>query len=122
MVLDTDNKIFMVYIAVLIKSTIMLIYLFCKTQIVFLINTVIFAKYFNFLNIFFSNFAIILLEYVKINDHPINLLDHKELFHSPIFSLKLLELEILKTYIEANLVSNFIKSSKFFASIPLLLI
>ena len=100
----------------------MLIYLFCKTQIVFLINTVIFAKYFNFLNIFFSNSAIILLEYVKINDHPINLLDHKELLHSPIFSLKLLELEILKTYIKANLVSNFIKSSKFFASIPLLLI
>ena len=41
-----------------------------------------------------------------------NLLDDKQLLYSLIFSLGLVELEILKNYIKINLAYSFIRPSK----------
>ena len=70
------------------------------------------AEYSNFSNIFFSDSAAELPEYTKINNQSINLLDNKQLPYGLIYSLELMELETLKTYIKANLASSFIRPSK----------
>ena len=53
-------------------------------------------------------------EYTKMNDYAIKLEEGKQLPFGPIYSLKLINLEILKTYIETNLVYAFICSFKSF--------
>ena len=70
------------------------------------------AEYSDFSNVFSSDFAVQLLEHTRINDHPINLVDDKQLINAPIYSLGPVELETMKTYIEANLASSFIRPSK----------
>ena len=79
-------------------------------------KTRILIEYSDFSNIFFLDSASELLEYTRINDHPINLLDNKQSSYGLIYSLGLVELEILKTYIETNLANSFIRLSKSFAS------
>ena len=112
--LDADNKTFVLYLKILAKPTIMPIYSLLETPVTLLINIEIFAKYFDFLDIFSSNSAVELLEYTRINNYPINLLKDKQLLYSLIYNLELVELEILKTYIKANLASSFIRSLKSF--------
>ena len=53
-----------------------------------------------------------LLRYIKINNYIIKLERRKQLLFGPIYSLKLIELEILKTYFKTNLANNFIQSFK----------
>ena len=122
MVLDISNKFFAIYIATLVKPIIMSIYFFYKTKVALLINIKISAKYSDFLNVLFLDFAIKLLEYVKINDNFINLLNSKKTLYGLIYNLRVVELKILKTYIKANLVSNLIRSSKSLASTLILFI
>ena len=43
-----------------------------------------------------------------------DLLDNKQSLQSLIYSLELIKLEILKTYIKANLATNFIKPFKLY--------
>ena len=85
-------------------------------------ETGILAEYSNFSNVFFSDSTAELPEYTRINDHSINLLNNKQLLYSMIYSLKPVELEILKTYIKVNLASNFIKLPKFSASALILFV
>ena len=70
------------------------------------------TKYSEFSNVFSSDSILELLDYTGINNHPINLLDNKQLPYSPIYNLGPLELKTLKTYIKANLASNFIRRFK----------
>ena len=109
--IDVDNKTFMVYVAALVILKIMKIHLFCKTQIALLTRTKILAKYSN-LDIFSLDSAAKLPKNNRINNYLIDLLEDKQLPYGLINSLKLVELEILKTYIKANLASGFIKPSK----------
>lgn len=62
----------------------------------------------------------VLLENTKINIYPIDLEKGKQLLYKPIYSPKLVELEILKNYIKTNLANNFIKSSKSLVSTSIL--
>ena len=123
-VLNVDDKIFEVHIAVLVVPTTMAIQLFGQAQVASLTckKTRISAEYSNFSNIFSSHSAVELLEHTGINDHPINLLDNKQLPYDPIYCLELLELEILKTYIKANVASGFIRLSKFSTGTPILFV
>ena len=100
------------------------IYLSCQAQVVLLTSEEIgiFAKYCNFFNVFSLNFAVELLENIGTNDYPIDLLGNKQPSCNPIYNLGLVELEILKTYIKANLVSSFIKSFTSFTSISILFV
>ena len=63
-----------------------------------------------------------LLEHIGINDHPIDLLDDKQPYYSPIYSLGPVELKMLKTYIKANLASGFIRPSMSPTSAPILFV
>ena len=112
------------YVAALVEPTTMLIYSFYQVPVVLLINEKIgiLAEYSDFSNVFSSNSAAELPEYTRINDHPINLLDDKQPPYGLIYSLGLVELETLKTYIKANLASGFIRTSKSLANTLLLFV
>ena len=77
-----------------------------------LTSTKIFAKYFNFLDIFTLDFVVELPVYIRINDHFIDLLEDKQPLYSLIYSLGPMELKILKIYIKANQASGFIRLFK----------
>ena len=70
------------------------------------------AEYSDFSNRFSSDSAAKLPEYTKINNYTIDLLDNKQPPYGPIYSLRPVELEMLKTYIKANLANGLIKSFK----------
>ena len=122
--LNEDNKIFVIYIAALVELITMLIYSFHQAQIALLTSeeTRISAEYSNFSNVFFSDSAAELPEYTGINNHLINVLDNKQPSYSSIYSLKPVELKMLKIYIKANLTSNFIRPSKSPASTSILFV
>lgn len=79
----------------------------------------ILSEYTNFVDVFFPYLATKLLENIKINNFAINLIDSKQLPYGPIHSLKLIELEILKTYIKTNLANSFIRPFKTVISTPI---
>ena len=55
-----------------------------------------------------------------MNDHAIKLEEGKQPLFSPIYSLELVELETLKTYIKTNLANGFIRPFKSPAKAPIL--
>ena len=70
------------------------------------------SKYADFADIFSPKLAAELLEHMGINDHAIELMDDQQPLYNPINSLGLVELEILKAYIENNLANGFIRPFK----------
>ncbi len=69
------------------------------------------SEYTDFVDIFLSKLVIELPEHMRINNHFIELVDDWQLPYNPIYSLGLVELEILKAYIKNNLANGFIRSS-----------
>ena len=67
-------------------------------------NVNVFNKYFNFAIILLFNFAIKLLKYINFDNSHINLVDNELLPYDLIYKLKLVKLEIPKTYVKINLV------------------
>ena len=59
-------------------------------------------------------------ENTGMNEHAIKLEKGKQPFFGPIYSLDLVELETLKTYIGTNLANGFICPSKSSARTPIL--
>ena len=79
------------------------------------------AKYSDFADVFSPDLVSKLSEHSKINNHAIKLVDgYQQPPYGPIYSLKPLELETLKVYIETNLANGFIKPSKSPAKAPIL--
>lgn len=60
------------------------------------------------------------LKHTKIDNHAIKLKKNKQLRFSLIYSLELVELKILKSYIKINLAKNFIQIFKFLAKVFIL--
>ena len=83
-------------------------------QIVFLLaeEVRIPDKYLDFANVFSKANALVLPECTKLNEHAINLENGKQPPYGPIYSLGLMKLETLKTYIKTHLKIRFIPSSK----------
>ena len=102
------------HVVAIAELTTMSIHLSCQAQITLLKSeeSRIHIKYSDFSNVFFSDSVAELPEHTGINDHIIDLLDNKQPLYGPIYCLGLVELETLKTYIKANLVSGFIRPSK----------
>ena len=71
------------------------------------------AKYLDFADVFSLDLASKLLEYTKINNHAIKLVDGQQSTYESIYSLGPMELKTLKAYIKTNLVNDFIGPSKF---------
>ena len=112
----------MIHIATLAKPIILPIYSSCEAWVALLISTKILVKYFNFLDIFSLDSTTELLKYTRINNDSINLSKKKQRLYGLIYSLKLVEVKTLKTYIKANIASSFIMLSKFPASTRILFI
>ena len=70
------------------------------------------AEYSNYSNVFSAENAAELPENTKMNKHAIELEESKQPPFGPIYNLDPVELEMLKTYIETNLVNGFIRPSK----------
>lgn len=70
-------------------------------------------RYTNFSDILSKNFAAVLSNCLNINKYVINLEPDRQLPYRPIYSLSLIKLETLKTYIKANLANRFIWPSNF---------
>lgn len=84
--------------------------------------TSMFSKYIDFANIFSKDLAAKLLQYIRINNHTINLFEDQQLSYKLIYSLKPVELKTLKIYIETNLANNFIKLCKSLAGTYILFV
>ena len=65
-------------------------------------------KYLDFTDVFSEEKALVLPEHIELNEHAIDLENGKEPPYEPIYSLGLVELETLKTYIETHLKTGFI--------------
>lgn len=98
----------------------------CKAQIASLITNKVpvkvFEKYEEYIDVFSKEVAADLLEYIRINDPPIDLKKDKQLFYKLIYRLGLVKLETLKTYITNNLKNSFIRLSKSPIRVPILFI
>ena len=77
-------------------------------------------KYSDFANVFPEEKALVLLKQTELNKYAIELEEDKQPSYKPIYSLGLVELETLKTYIETHLKIGFIWPSKSPASAPIL--
>ncbi len=78
------------------------------------------AEYADFADVFSLKLAAELSKHTEINDYTIKLVDDWQPPYGPIYSLRPIELETLKAYIENNLASGFIRPSKSPAGTPIL--
>lgn len=69
-------------------------------------------KYTDFADIFSKNLDVELSKYNRINDYAIKLIKGYQPPYGPIYSIELVALETLKTYIKTSLVNNFIRPFK----------
>ncbi len=82
--------------------------------------TKVLSEYANFIDNFSPKLAIKLPEYIRINNHAIELVDGWQPLYGPIYNLGLLELETLNAYIENNLANSFSGPFKSLAKTPIL--
>lgn len=120
--LDLSKKAFIVYIAYL--SSKMIIYSAQKAQIVLLITEkiIILAEYLDYIDVFSKKSAAELPKHSNISKYFINLELSKQSPYRPIYSLGLVKLKIVKTYIKTNLANSFIYPSKSLGGTLILLI
>ena len=78
------------------------------------------AEYSDYSKIFSAENSAELPENIEMNEHAIKLEKGKQPPFSPIYSLELIELKTLKTYIKTNLVNGFIRPSKSSAGVSIL--
>lgn len=71
--------------------------------------------YKNFVKVFFLDLSAQILEYIKIQNYEILFVYYQQLTYNYFQNLRLVKLEMLKTYIKIKLVNNFIKLFKFLA-------
>ena len=81
---------------------------------------IVLAKYFSYSNVFLTKYAIEFLENTRINEHIIKLEKSKQPLFGSIYSLELVELEILKIYIKINLANGFFRPFKSPTRAPIL--
>ena len=74
--------------------------------------TEISSKYADYAYVFSVDLAMELPKNIGINEFAIKLIEGKQLPYGPIYSLELVELETLKTYIETHPKTKFVQPSK----------
>ena len=102
----------MVYIATLLATLIIQIHSSRQVKVGLLVADKAFVKvlfeYSDYTDVFLFDLAIELPKNTSMNKYAIKLIERKQLSYGPIYNLKLVELEILKTYIEIHLKIWFI--------------
>ena len=124
--LDPEHETYVVHVASL-RSTPLAsldIHSFQEPQISSLIAkeapTKVLTKYSDFADVFSPDLATKLPEHTEINTYAIDLEEGKQLLYRPIYNLRPIELETLKTYIKTNLANSFIRPSKSPVGAPIL--
>ena len=129
--MDADSKTFIVYVAIQEQEEMVVdpgkkaqIEAQSKAQVrVLLFNkasTKVPAEYFDYSNVFSAKNIAELSKNTGMNEYAFELKEGKQPPFRPIYSLGLVELETLKTYIETNLSNGFIRPSKSPAGVPIL--
>ena len=82
----------------------------CKAQMASLLAKEVGVpkRYADFLDVLLKKSTAVVSNCFDINKHAINLEPDKQLSYKSIYSLGVVELKILKTYIKANLANEFI--------------
>ena len=116
--LDENVKAFVMHVSFLSLGLKMTIHPAREAQIASLLaeEVNVPVKYADFANVFSKKSAGILPKCTRINEHAIDLEDDKQPPYGPIYSLRLVELETLKTYIKINIANSFIRPLKSSAS------
>ena len=111
----------MVHVSFLSLGSKMTIHPDKKTQITSLLieKVTVLAEYSDFADILSKESTELLLEQTGVNEHAIELEKDKQPPYNLIYSLGLLELETLKTYIKTNLANGFIGPFKSPAGAPI---
>ena len=78
-------------------------------------------KYLDYADVFLFDLVIELPENTNMNEYTIELVEGKQPPYGPIYSLRPVKLETLKTYIETHLKTGFIQPTKSLAGAPILL-
>lgn len=122
-ILNKDNKTFVVHMAA-VSIVDLNVHLSWHIQIALpkVKKVTIPSKYTDYINVFFPNFTAKLPKHTGIINHFIDLIDNKQPLYGLIYSLGLMELDILKTYIKTNLVNGFIRLFKSLANISILFV
>ena len=106
MPIDENAEIFVIHVAALLAST-MPVHPSCRAQIGLLLAdkapTKVPNKYLDYADIFLFPLAIELPENTGMNEHAIKLVEGKQPLYCLIYSLRPVELETLKNYIETQL-------------------
>ena len=121
--LDPEHEVFVIHIAALSMDLNNEVHPSKRAQIAHLkadkVSIKVPNKYADFVDVFSPKLAAKLSEHTKINNYIIKLVDDQQPLYGPIYSLELVELVILKAYIENNQANSFIKSSKSLARTPI---
>ena len=120
--MDKNIEAFVVYDSSLGQK--ITIYLARKAHMALLLakKVTVLAKYLDFANVFLEKSANILLEQTGVNKHAIEVEKGKQPYYEPIYSLGLVELKTLKTYIKTNLANGFMGASKSLVGAPSLFV
>ena len=121
--LDVDSETFVVHVAIREREE-MPVHSEKQAQVGTLLfdeaPTEVPAEYSDYSNVFSAENAAELPENTGINEHAIKLEEGKQPFFGPIYSLRLVELETLKTYIKTNLANSLTWPSKSLAGASIL--
>ena len=95
-----------------------------KAQIVLLVakKVTILTEYLDFLDVFLEDNTLILSKIIELNQHAIKLQEEQQSSYRSIYSLRLVNLKTLKTYIEINFANGFIWPLKSSAGTSILFI
>ena len=95
-----------------------------KAQLTLLLaeEVIVPTEYSDFADVFLEKSANVPPEQTGANEHAIKLEEGKQPPYRPIYSLELVELETLKTYIKTNLANDFIRASKSLAGALILFV
>ncbi len=122
--LDPEHEAFVVHVAALSVDLGNEVHPSKRAQMAYLkadkAATKVPSKYAYFIDVFSPRLATKLLKNTGINDHTIELMDDWQPLYGPIYNLELVELEILKAYIENNLANSIIRPFKSPAGGPII--
>ena len=121
--LDVDSETFVVHVAIREREE-MPVHSEKQAQVGTLLfdeaPTEVPAEYSDYSNVFSAENVVELSENTGINEHAIELEEGKQPPFRPIYCLRPVELETLKTYIKTNLANGFIRPFKSPAGAPIL--
>lgn len=111
---DLKNEIFEVYVAFLTSDS--NIHPFNRAWIMLVkakkALTLFLSKYIDFIDMFSANIIAQLLKHIGSHNYMIKLIKDQILLYQPIYTLKLVKLNILKILIKINITIGFLKPSK----------